>query len=176
MIRRLLSAVLLLWLFGFVAFVWLLPQPAPPQRTDAIIVLTGGAKRIEHGLALMADGQARRMLISGVDPSVRPRELAARYGAPMRLFECCIDLGFEAIDTRSNAEEAAAWVKSGGYRAIRLVTTDWHMRRAHFELRQAMPAEVTILRDAVRSDPELMVLLTEYNKYLLRRGAALFGI
>jgi hypothetical protein len=32
------------------------------------------------------------------------------------------------------------------------------------------------LPDAVRSDPDLRILLTEYHKYLLRRGAVLFGV
>jgi uncharacterized SAM-binding protein YcdF (DUF218 family) len=175
-IRRTASALLLVWLIGFVLFVGLLPRPAAEGRTDAIIVLTGGAKRIERGLDLLAAGQAKRMLISGVDPTVRPVDLAERYRVPLARFQCCIDLGTEAVDTRSNGEEAADWVRKGRYRSIRLVTTDWHMRRADFELRQAMPKDVRILRDAVRSDADLRVLFTEYNKYLLRRAAVLFGI
>ena len=177
MIRRTASALLLVWLIGFVLFVGLLPRPAEEgRRTDGIIVLTGGAKRIERGLDLLQQGRAKRMLISGVDPAVRPVELAARYRVPLPLFACCIDLGAEAVDTRSNGEEAAAWVAKGGYRSIWLVTTDWHMRRADFELRQALPGDVVIHRDAVRSEPDLWVLLKEYNKYLLRRAAVLFGI
>lgn len=175
MIRRTAAALLLVWVIGFVLFVGLLPRPGDGAPTDGIIVLTGGAERIERGLELMQQGKARRMLISGVDPTVRPVELAVRYRAP-KLFSCCIDLGAEAVDTRSNGEEAAAWVAKGGYKSVRLVTTDWHMRRADFELRQSLPADIVIRRDAVRSEPNLMVLLTEYNKYLLRRGAVLFGI
>lgn len=176
MIRRIASSLLLVWLIGFVLFVGLLPRPADDRQTDGIIVLTGGARRIERGLDLMAAGKAKRMLISGVDPAVRPVELAARYRVPLARFTCCIDLGTEAVDTRSNGDEAAAWVRKGQYRSVRLVTTDWHMRRADFELRQSMPRDVRIVRDAVRSDPDLKVLFTEYNKYLLRRAAVLVGI
>lgn len=176
MIRRIASSLLLVWLIGFVLFVGLLPRPTDDRQTDGIIVLTGGARRIERGLDLMAAGKAKRMLISGVDPAVRPVELAARYRVPLARFTCCIDLGTEAVDTRSNGDEAAAWVRKGQYRSVRLVTTDWHMRRADFELRQSMPRDVRIVRDAVRSDPDLKVLFTEYNKYLLRRAAVLVGI
>lgn len=176
MIRRTASAILLVWLIGFVLFVGFLPRPAGDGATDGIIVLTGGARRIEHGLDLLAAGKAKRMLISGVDPLVRPVELAARYRVPLARFTCCVDLGTEAVDTRSNGDEAAEWVRKGGYRSVRLVTTDWHMRRADFELRQSMPPNVRIVRDAVRSDPDLRVLFTEYNKYLLRRAAVLIGI
>lgn len=176
MIRRILSALVLLWVIGFALFVALLPRPADDEKTDGIIVLTGGGKRIERGLALIEARRAKRLLISGVDRTVKPHELAKEYNAPMRLFDCCVDLGVEAVDTRSNADEAADWIRKGGYRSVRLVTTDWHMPRARFELSQSLPKDVKVLPDAVRSEPDLRVLLTEYNKYLLRRGAVLFGL
>jgi hypothetical protein len=50
------------------------------------------------------------------------------------------------------------------------------MRRAALELRQALPGRVSIVYDAVPSRPSLSVLLREYNKYLLRRAAALIGV
>src|SRR3546814_9496156 len=95
------------------------------------------------------------MLISVVDRDVRPRELAVAYNAPEKLFDCCITLGHEAIDTRSNAIETAHWIEKRGYRTVRLITTDWHMRRARFELNQALPQGVAIHIDAVRSRPSL---------------------
>jgi uncharacterized SAM-binding protein YcdF (DUF218 family) len=116
------------------------------------------------------------MLISGVDRSVRPSELAAQYDAPERLFSCCITLGREAIDTRSNAIETSRWLERRHFKTVRLITTDWHMRRAALELRQAVPGSLTIVYDAVPSRPSLTMLMREYNKYLLRRAAALVGI
>ncbi|WP_414899708.1 YdcF family protein [Sphingomonas flavalba] len=176
MIRRLLAAALLAYLLGFALFAVMLPRPADDRKTDAIVVLTGGAARIERGLTLIAAERARRMLISGVARSVRPHELALQYRASMRLFDCCIDLGREAVDTRSNGEEVADWLKARGYRSLRLVTTDWHMRRASFEIERALPGNVVVLRDAVPSEPGFTMLLTEYNKYILRRGAVLVGL
>lgn len=175
MITRALSVLLLAWVLGFAIFAVTLPQPGDDTPTDAIIVVTGGAKRIERGLQLLEAGKARKMLISGVDRTVRPVELAAQYDKPMTLFDCCIVLGHEAVDTRSNADETAQWLKSGDYHTVRLVTTDWHMPRARFELQRALPADVRLRVDAVKSNPSLGVLLTEYNKYLLRRGAVLAG-
>jgi uncharacterized SAM-binding protein YcdF (DUF218 family) len=175
-IVRFAALSLLAWMLGFAWFAILLPQPLDGRETDAIVVLTGGAGRIDRGLALMEEGAAKRMLISGVDRSVRPSELAAQYEAPEKLFACCITLGREAIDTRSNGIETARWLERRDYRTVRLVTTDWHMRRAALELRQALPARVSIVYDAVPSRPSLTMLLREYNKYLLRRFAALIGI
>lgn len=176
MIVRLAAVTLLAWMLGFAWFGIFLPQPLDGRQTDAIVVLTGGAGRIDRGIALLQDGAAKRMLISGVDRSVRPGELAAQYATPDQLFACCITLGREAIDTRSNAIETARWLERRDYKTVRLITTDWHMRRAALELRQALPGRVTIVYDAVPSRPSLTVLLREYNKYLLRRVAALIGI
>lgn len=176
MIVRLFAVTLLAWMLGFAWFAIFLPQPLDGRKTDAIVVLTGGAGRIDRGLALLEAGASGRMLISGVDRSVRPVELAAQYHARESLFACCITLGREAIDTRSNAIETARWLERRDYKTVRLITTDWHMRRSALELRQALPGRVTIVYDAVPSRPSLTMLAREYNKYLLRRVAALIGI
>ena len=176
MIVRLFAVSLLAWMLGFAWFAIFLPQPLDGRPTDAIVVLTGGAGRIDRGIDLMQEGAAKRMLISGVDRSVRPAELAAQYDAPERLFSCCITLGREAIDTRSNAIETARWLEKRDFKTVRLITTDWHMRRSALELRQALPGRITIVYDAVPSRPSLTMLMREYNKYLLRRAAALVGI
>ena len=87
-------------------------------------------------------------------------------------------LGHEAVDTRSNAEETARWLRDHRYRSVRLVTADWHMPRARFELSRALndgPA-VAILADPVRSAPGFAMLFAEYNKYVLRRLAVPLGI
>jgi uncharacterized SAM-binding protein YcdF (DUF218 family) len=175
-IRRALSAIFLLYLLGYALFAVLLPRPADERATDAIVVLTGGAKRIERGLELMERHKARRMLVSGVARTVRPEELAAQYRADEALFGCCIDLGRESVDTRSNAEEVARWMERNKFRTMRLVTTDWHMPRARFELSRRLGGDIEVLGDAVESNPSFGQLFTEYNKYLLRRSAVFVGI
>jgi uncharacterized SAM-binding protein YcdF (DUF218 family) len=175
-IRRALSFLLLFWALGFALFAVTLPGPASGQATDAVVVLTGGPGRVRRGLDLLAAGQAKRMLVSGVDRRVKPHELAAEYGVKPRLVDCCVDLGHESVDTRSNAAETAAWARKRGFHSIRLVTTDWHMPRARYELARQVDPDVAIVTDAVASEPGLLALLKEYNKYLLRRFAAPIGI
>lgn len=176
MISRALSFLLLAYVLGYALFVVLLPGPADDRRTDAIVVLTGGAKRLERGLDLLERGRAERMLVSGVERTVRPVELATRYDASQKLFDCCIDLGREAVDTRSNAGETGRWLERRRFKSVRLVTTDWHMPRARFELAREVGDGVELIGDAVRSNPSFRQLFTEYNKYLLRHAAVLVGI
>ena len=176
MIVRILAAGLLLWMLGFAWFAIALPRPADDRATDAIVVLTGSSGRIQRALSLLERGKAKRLLVSGADRRVRPREFAAAYGAPMTLVDCCVDLGNEAVDTRSNADETAEWLQRHHYRSVRLVTTDWHMMRARFELARVLDPGITLVADAVPSAPGLGALFGEYNKYLLRRFAAPLGI
>ena len=97
---------------------------------------------------------------------MRPREFVAAYGIAPAQMACCVTLGFESVDTRSNAMEAARWIARNKFRSVRLVTTDWHMRRAAVELARSLPDDITILRDAVPSRPRLGILFLEYNKLL----------
>lgn len=175
-ITRLLGILAILWTFGFVLFVTLLPGPLGDVKTDGVVVLTGAPGRIDHGIALMRAHDAKRMLISGVAPEVRPDDLAAEYDSPAALFDCCIDLGHEAVDTRSNAEETAAWVHQHGYKSVRLVTSDWHLPRARMELANALGNEVTLVEDGVPNSPRFGLLVQEYNKLLIRRVVLWTGI
>lgn len=171
MTLRLAALGVLFYALGFVLFGVSLAKPAPAERTDAIIVLTGGSGRLERGMALMKQRQAKRMLVAGADPSVTRADLARRLGKGSRAtLRCCVDLGSESVDTRSNAEEARRWMQKRGFRSLRLVTSDWHMRRAAYEFHQDLP-DTRILLDAVATRPSLFTLFAEYNKYLLRRAA-----
>jgi len=165
----LLLAVLLLWLGGALTY-FNRAETTPPagdERTDAIVVLTGGAARLATALRLLNENKADRLLVSGVGPTATKASLlqavlpsmpdaaqAASDGEGIdlqSLFECCVDLGFEATDTASNAVETAAWANARGYQSIRLVTANYHMPRSLVEFRRRMP-EATILPHPVRSD------------------------
>jgi uncharacterized SAM-binding protein YcdF (DUF218 family) len=173
---RFFAFAILLYVLGYAVFAVMLPRPAGDERTDGIVVLTGGSGRLERGFSLLERGLARRMLISGVDRTVRPVELAEAYQVDERLFECCVTLGRESFDTRSNADEVKRWLDRRRFRSIRLVTNDLHMPRAGYELRKRLGRDIVIVTDAVPTDPGFMAIFTEYNKYLLGRTADLIGI
>ena len=56
-----------------------------------------------------------------------------------KLFNCCVDLGFEAENTVGNAQEIGAWAKSRGYTHLIVVTSDYHMPRSLLEIRSVAP-------------------------------------
>lgn len=175
MIRRTVSSLLLLWVLGFLWFAVILPQPAGDTKTDAVVVLTGSGGRIDRGLEILRTNLAPRMLVSGVDREVRPREFAAQYHIGKALFACCVTLGYESVDTRSNAREAARWIAANRIRSVRLVTSDWHMRRAALDFAQVAPDGVTVVEDAVPTRPSFSVLFLEYHKLLARLVQRVWG-
>lgn len=178
MILRLGSLLLILYGIGFALFGVTIGEPAAADsaRTDGIVVITGGSGRIEHAVDMLAEGKGKRLLVAGADPSVTKADLVHRLGGRNRLVQCCLDLGSESVDTRSNAEETRRWLNRRGFKSVRLITSDWHMRRARYEFRRELGKDFTIVLDAVRSEPRFMTLFGEYNKYLLRRIAVWLDI
>jgi uncharacterized SAM-binding protein YcdF (DUF218 family) len=165
-IRRLIAALVIVWLLGFAWFAAALPQPASRNiKTDVIVVPTGGGGRIDRGLAMLRAHAAGKLFVSGVDREVRPREFAAQYKVTPAEMACCVVLGFAALDTRGNALETASWIESGHFHSLRLVTSDWHMRRSAGELEEVLP-KARLVEDAVPSEPSLKTLFLEYHKLL----------
>ena len=173
MIARFGAILILFYALGFVLFAFTLGRPAPADAaaTDAAIVLTGGPGRIEHAIDVVKDHKAKRLLVAGVDPSVTKPDLARRIKGSRSWLACCVDLGSESVDTRSNAEEAGRWLAGHNYKSVRLITSDWHMRRARYEFDKVLGSKYALTTDAVRTEPSFLTLFGEYNKYLLRRIA-----
>jgi uncharacterized SAM-binding protein YcdF (DUF218 family) len=157
----------LLYFLGMAWFMTSLPAAAGPERTDGIVVLTGGPGRLARGFQLIEGGIAKRMLISGVAEMVRPEELAAEYKVPIELIRTRVDLGFSATDTRTNGEEVAEWVRRHKLESIRIVTNDWHMRRARKEIGWRVGSGTKVVSDGVHSPRSFGQLFLEYNKYLI---------
>jgi len=163
---------------GFLRFADSVTTLKPPldPRADAIVVLTGGYQRIDQAVELLQKGAGKRLLISGVHPTTTPKQIRRMTQASPELFTCCVDVGYDALDTIGNAQEASNWIHQRGYKSVLVVTNNYHMPRSLAELALAMP-RVTLLPFAVtpRRFPEeawwlhtatTRVLLSEYLKYL----------
>lgn len=173
-LRRTAAVAALVWALGFVWFAIVLPQPAAETPTDAVVVPTGGSGRIDRGLQLLREEKTQAMFVAGVDREVRSPEFAEGFDVEDALMECCVTLDTVSVDTKSNAREAAKWLAEKQYRSVRLVTSDWHIRRSALDLERATGGKVVILEDAVPTDPTFGMLFLEYHKLLARRVAGLW--
>ena len=173
MILRAAAMLLLLYLLGFILFTVTLGKPAGKDAapTDAIVVLTGGPGRIEHAVASLKAREGKRLLVSGTDPAVTKKDLIRRLGGNGKLIQCCVDLDSASVDTRSNAHETRRWLERRRYKSVRLITSDYHMRRARYEFRRALGDDFRVVPDAVRTEPKFITLFGEYNDYVLGRIA-----
>lgn len=172
------GAAFALLALGFILFATVvMRQPAPADpRADGIVVLTGESRRIAEGARLLQEGRAQRMLISGVFPRTGKKALMRISGLPEDKFDCCVDLGYAALDTAGNANEARTWATSRRYASLIVVTASYHMPRSLAELSLALPATRLIPHPVVpKGFPErhwwlnlsvTRVLLSEYVKFL----------
>ena len=158
----------------------------PPEReADAIVVLTGGAMRIDYGLDLLRSGRGRRLLISGVYPGTSATTLAKLTNTDKAWFDCCVDIDYVAADTIGNAEMAGRWAEERGYHDLILVTSDYHMPRSLLEfdriesITSITPVAVRRAdlwsRDSLPNGSGLKLLLSEYGKLIATRVRSAFG-
>jgi uncharacterized SAM-binding protein YcdF (DUF218 family) len=155
-------------------------SPEFTSKTDAIVVLTGGSERIKHALYLLEKGYAQKLFISGVHKEVKLYELLYLHGYnvnEIKILRNKIELGYSASDTIENAEEIADWVNKNNIKSIRLVTSNYHIKRAMLEIQDKLP-DIKIIAHGViplniRIDrwwdfaPSRKLIISEYNKYIL---------
>ncbi|WPZ34993.1 YdcF family protein [Thalassobaculum sp. OXR-137] len=183
LVLAVLIGVFAVWTVGLVRFVDRLPRvaEASPQKADAIVVLTGGSRRLDEGVALLETDAAPVLFVSGVDERVDGKGIRSLLDdgdtrLPDKLIDCCLVLGHGATDTIGNARETAIWMAVGDRTSVVLVTSNYHMPRAMLEFAHAMP-EVRIIPHPVippdvrldswyRYPGTLALLANEYSKYL----------
>jgi uncharacterized SAM-binding protein YcdF (DUF218 family) len=172
-------AAVVTFLIGFATFaerVSRMAAPAEVKPADAIVVLTGGQSRLGAAIELLADGKGKRLLISGVYVGTSKLAIRDAIGADRALFDCCVDIGYEAQDTVGNASETDAWLTKNSFHSVILVTNNYHMKRSLLEMRRLNPALDIRPYPVVNSDltngkwmlstEAMRVLLAEYMKYL----------
>jgi uncharacterized SAM-binding protein YcdF (DUF218 family) len=163
---------------GFVGFLSQLRgvEVKPERKADGIVVLTGGSSRVSDAMDLLAGGYGKRLLISGVHPTNDANDISRSLPESKSFINCCVDLDYSAINTRSNAAQTRRWVHERGFKSLIVVTSNYHMPRAVVELSHAMP-DIDLIPYAVigekwrdepwwTSGPTFRLLLSEYAKYV----------
>jgi len=166
------ASLILIWLGGYF---WYLSELASKkndnkEKTDAIVVLTGGQNRLNGAVKLLEEQYAAKLYISGVDEKVTRAELINLLGSSEDLAYCCIESGNEAADTVGNAIETMHWVSRNNVESLRVVTSLDHMPRAMVEFRRYMP-EISFIEHPVGNwqaqKYNYFILSQEYSKYII---------
>ncbi|MDR1694135.1 MAG: YdcF family protein [Lactobacillaceae bacterium] len=160
-----------LWFGGFMAFnnrIYMFKNNN--EKTDAIVVLTGGKNRIDEAQKLFNDGLADKLFISGVSKEASLEEIIS----PDEVSDN-IEIGQEAHNTFENAIEVNNWIVKNEISSIRLVTSNYHMPRSIEELK-TKNNDVKIIIHPVFSDNvqkkwwkswgSFNFIASEYNKFL----------
>lgn len=173
------GALVAAWLVGLFVFAEAIPREAQQSRekTDAIVVLTGGSLRLDRGLELLSAHLGTKLFVSGVHRGVDVQQLIDRSLRAPEIIDCCIVLGYAADHTAGNARETADWMVRQGYGSLRLVTASYHMPRSLAEFRYAMPTiriiphpvfpENVKLEEWWRWPGTAILIVGEYNKFLV---------
>jgi len=121
------------------------------HKADCAVVLTGGPGRIREGFDLLAQGQVRKLIISGVHPRATLREIFPQWPFYGTLHEEDVVLERRSGTTYGNAQQSLPLVEAMHCRSLVLVTSQVHMRRAYKTFRQVFPQEFLISTRAVSS-------------------------
>ena len=174
------------FLGGFVVFASSITRYATATgvRADGIVVLTGGEHRLSEAARLLAEGRGKRLLISGANRMATREDLYRKSGLAPALFDCCVDIGYDALTTSGNAQETKAWARDRQFTRLILVTSSYHMPRSLIELERAMPGVGLVAYPVVSPNfrterwwlhgTTARLLFSEYVKFL--PSAARFGV
>lgn len=177
------AGFLTLLYLGFIDFVSGIrtDSDAPEGAAGGIVVLTGGPDRLSDGLDLLARGYSPRMLITGVNQATSGKQIQRIAPSARSLLDCCVDLGYLALNTAGNAVETRNWVAQRSVSGpLIVVTSSYHMPRALAELADALPDRKLIPYPVVTDrqrrvgawgDSEFVRhVAIEYFKYLVARA------
>lgn len=160
-------------------------NPDPPVEAEAVAALTGASDSRIISAIQLADSLDLPLLISGVNVDATPKDIARVANVDISKIDCCVTLGKAAASTEGNGDEIADWARRKKVDRIIVVTSEYHMERALFELQRAMPEghffPHAVITTKVRpgdwyKDPSTAkVLVEEWIKYRLAglRTAAL---
>lgn len=153
-------------------------------QADAVVVLTGGRNRAEEGLKLLKSGNARILILSGVNKDAGLDSIFLNKLTNAERANIILDK--ESASTYQNAVEVSGVMRKMGLDSMLLITSGYHMVRAEYIFRRIMPEDVRILPCSVSSPnfdmdrwwagDSLFLLFVEFVKYCLFVAGFYLGV
>ena len=119
-----------------VFFTWSPWDSGAPAHADVVVVLSGNRRRLPTALALIRRGTAPVLALSTVERTKHWAE--AERLCRVRRYAGASVVCFEAVpfSTRGEARTVARLAKARGWRSIVVVTSHFHITRAHMLFRR----------------------------------------
>jgi len=137
--------------------------------SDCAIVLTGGPGRVREGFDMLAQGNARKLIISGVYPGAQLREIFPQWPFYGSLKKNDVILEKRSGTTYGNALQTLPLVEALNCRDITLITSKLHMYRAFQIYKNVYPKNFLIHKRSVighSMEPNFWRLYFETTKSL----------
>lgn len=127
---------IILWFVGLGVFnLYIRSYPVDKNtKTDAIVVLTGGANRIKEAFELLNNDLSDTLFISGVEKRTSLNSILKAQNVYPRANKKII-LENASQNTVENAIEVNSWIKKNNIKSIRLVTSHYHLPRSALEFK-----------------------------------------
>ena len=127
-------------------------DPPSGEVADAVLVFTGGENRIAEGYRAWKEGKGKELFILGAGQEARLATVLPGDAKVPPPDLPRIHLEGWSANTLENAISAKSAVVPRAYRKVILVTSDYHVPRAHLTLREVLPPTVSISVIPVMSD------------------------
>ena len=114
------------------------------KTADCAVVLTGGAGRVREGFDLLSQGQIKKLIISGVNPSSRLRDIFPQIHFYGDLKTDDVVLEKRSGTTYGNAQQSIQILEALHCRDVLLVTSRLHMHRSLKTFQAVFPKEMLI--------------------------------
>lgn len=109
---------------------------------DAIVVLTGGRGRTDEGLALLRKGRSKLLILSGVHQDADLDSIFLNRVNKVERGKIILEKN--STSTFENALEVRKLIAEKGATSIVLITSGYHIKRAHYTFRKVLPQDVRI--------------------------------
>lgn len=115
------------------------------QSGDCAVVLTGSPGRLREGFDLLAQRSIRKLIISGVHPQAKLREIFPQWPYYGDLKEEDVILEKRSQTTYGNAQQTLPILEALKCKDMILITSELHAYRAYRTFRAVIPSEIPII-------------------------------
>lgn len=114
-----------------------------PRRADAVVVLAGSEARLPVALSLVRRGVAPTLVVSSDSKQDDPARYRLCAGPPPKAYRLLCRRA-SPFSTRGEARMVVGLARSRGWRSIVVVSSRYHLLRAHLLFRRCTTAKLTM--------------------------------